>query len=50
MDPQHHFQVVGFVPALPFVVVRLNDPYPLAPRDDAVDLLQKFLLPRVRLP
>ena len=44
MDSQHQFEIEGLVAALSLVAVRLYDPFPLAPRDDAIDLLEKFLL------
>ena len=49
MDPQHQFEIEGLVAALSLIVVRLDDPFPLAPRYDAIDLLEKFFLVGCRL-
>ena len=50
MDSHHPFKIEGLVAALSFIVVRLDDPFLLAPRDDAIDLPEKFLLVGCRLP
>ncbi len=49
MDYQHKFEIEGLITALSLIVVRLYDPFPLTPRDDAIDLLEKFLLVGCRL-
>ena len=40
--PKHQFQPIGFMTALSFVVVRLNERFPLATWDDAIHLCQEF--------
>ncbi len=49
MDSQHQFEIDELIAALSLIVVRLDDPFPLAPRDDAIDLLEKLLLMGCRL-
>ena len=44
MDSQHQFEIEGFVAALSLIIVRLDDSFPLAPRYDAIDLPEKFLI------
>ena len=49
MDSQHQFEIEGLIAALSLIVVRLDDPFPLAPWDDAINLLEKFFLVGCRL-
>ena len=49
MDSQHQFEIEGLVSALSPIIVRLYDPFPLVPRDDTIDLLEKSLLVGCRL-
>jgi len=42
IDLKHQFQVIGLVPALSLVVVRLYHPYPFAPRYDSINLSKNF--------
>ena len=49
MNPQHPFEVERLVAALSLIIVRPDDPFLLAPRNDAIDLLEKFFLVGCRL-
>ena len=44
MDSQHQFEIEGLDATLSLIVVRLDNPFALPPWDDAIDLLEKFLL------
>ena len=50
MDSQHPFKIEGLVAAFSLIVVRLDDPLPLVPRDNAIDLLEELFLVGCRLP
>ncbi len=50
MDPQHQLKIEGLVAALSLIIVQLDYPFPLAPWDDAIHLLKKFLIAGCRLP
>ena len=49
MNPEHQFQVIGFISALPLIVARSDKLLQLSPWHDAVDLLQKLSLVRFDL-
>ena len=49
-DSQHQFQRIRFIPALSFVIARLNDSYECIPRYDAFDFVQKFFFAGSGLP
>lgn len=44
IDPQHQLQVVGLVAVLSFVIARLDQFDPFAPRNQLVHLLKEFFL------
>jgi len=50
IDSQHQPEIEGLVTALSLIVVRRYDPFPLSPRDDAINLLEELLLTGCCLP
>lgn len=46
IDPQHQFQIVGLISALPLVIARLDFRNPFSPRNDAIYLRKKFFFLR----
>lgn len=49
MGTQHQLEIEELVAVLSLIIVRLDYLFPLAPRDDAIDLLEKSLLVGCRL-
>ena len=49
IQPQHDLQRIGFVAALSFVIARMNHGKPFSPRDDPLDLTEKFFFLRPHL-
>jgi hypothetical protein len=45
-QPKHQLQIERFIAALPFIIVRPDQPDPRLPRHDPLDLFQKFFLVR----
>ena len=49
IQSEHDLQRIGFVAALSFVIARLNHGKPFSPRDDPLDLTEKFFFLRPHL-
>ena len=50
IDPKHPFQIIGPAAALSFIIVRLDECYPLSPRNDALYLCKKFFYASLHSP